>query len=104
MLSIKLLDRLGTDISSRRAASILREEIIQTIKDKQGPVVLDLSGIECISHSFLDGVFGVIVQDFGNQWFRDNIRVLNIPYEIRKDLLAAIQLRIQERSNATTSD
>jgi hypothetical protein len=60
------------------------------------PVEINFEQVACISDCFLDELFGIMVRDFGTQWFRDNIRIAGISPEDRAFLLRVIQRRLDE--------
>ncbi len=90
------LAKLGTDISSRRSGNILRHEITVSVLNGLTPVEINFEQVACISDCFLDELFGIMVRDFGTQWFRDNIRIAGISPEDRAFLLRVIQRRLDE--------
>jgi hypothetical protein len=96
MTTINLAARFGTDISSRRTASMFRAEVVAAITAGVGPVTLDFDRIESASDSFLDELFGVTVKEFGAKWFRENIRVVNLTTDDRASLLQIVNRRLHE--------
>jgi len=100
MTAINLAKRFGTDISSRRTASILRAELVSMIANGGGPIELDFAKVESVSDSFLDELVGVTVKQFGTHWFRENIRVTNLTADDRASLLQIINRRLHETKPA----
>jgi hypothetical protein len=96
MTTIKLAKRIGTDISSRRTASIFRAELVSMIASGGGPIELDFADVESVSDSFLDELVAVTVKQFGTQWFREHIRVTNLTADDRASLLQIINRRLHE--------
>lgn len=96
MTTIHLAKRYGTDISSRRTASMLRRELVTRIQKGQVRATIDFDGVESVSDSFLDELFGVIVRDLGKQWFRDYIKLINVQPDDRSSILQVVALRLEE--------
>ncbi len=84
---------LGHFLSSRHSAAELRERIILV----DGPVVVDLAGVESLSDSFADELFAVLVQDFGHEWFAKNISVSGMSSDVRQTILRAVHLRCESQ-------
>lgn len=99
---IVLRDRLGTDISNRYQAAILRQEV-GTIIDSHGPdaiVEFDFAGVRTVSDSLADELFAVLVEERGEEWFRQHIRVQNLSPVLRQTLLQAVQFRLRNFETA----
>ena len=93
---IVLRDRLGTDISNRYQAAILRQEVV-TIIDSHGSDAIaefDFTGVRTMSDSLADELFAVVVEERGEDWFRQHIRVRNLSSVLRQTLLQAVQSRL----------
>ena len=88
-------DRLGTDISNRYQAAILRQEVVTAIDSRgTGSIVeFDFAGVRSMSDSLADELFAVLIEERGDDWFREHIRVQNLTPMLRKTLLEAIQFR-----------
>jgi hypothetical protein len=89
---IALAQVAGTDLSGRARARALRDAVVAA-----APVVLDFSGVVCVSDSFHDELFGVLVLERGSNWFRSNITVKSLAPSIRRDLLAAVRARLDSK-------
>jgi hypothetical protein len=83
---------IGTDVSSRTKAAQLRDDVVRAANDRQ-PVQLNFSGVRTISESFADELFGVLVADRGDEWFREHVKVKNVGAFPRKTILEAIAAR-----------
>lgn len=97
-----LRERLGTDISNRYQAAILRQEVATTI-DAHGAdstIEFDFSGVRSMSDSLADELFAVLVEERSEDWFRQHIRVRNLTPLLRKTLLEAIQSRLHATETA----
>lgn len=87
------LKQLGSDLSSRQIARLLRGQILAQVK-LGNRILIDFGGVKCVSDGFLDELLAVVVSTQGKDWFRNNITVLNIDISTRNDLLRVIKLRI----------
>jgi hypothetical protein len=85
----------GSDISSRFRASQLREEAVRFAVAGDF-VELDFAGVRTISESFADELFGVLVEERGEEWFRARVKVINIATLPRTTVLEAVARRLQE--------
>ena len=54
MKMIYLSKTIGPNLSTRRSAAVLREELLSS----KEPVEINFEGIELMSHSFADELFG----------------------------------------------
>lgn len=86
---------IGTDLSSRHRAAVLRGELIQATGSSRGPVVVDFNGVRTVSDSFADELFAVLVEEQGEDWFRQNVSVENVSEPIRATILQTIQDRLE---------
>lgn len=83
--------RLGSDLSSRSSAGLLRREIERV----DLPVVLDFSFVRSLSDSFADEFFAVLVEEKGYDWFAANVKVLGLESDVRETILRAVHLRCE---------
>lgn len=90
---IALAEVAGTDLSGRVCARAVRDAVVAA-----APVVLDFSGVVCVSDSFHDELFGVLVLERGSSWFRSNVVLRGLSSSIRQDLLAAVRARLDNSS------
>jgi STAS-like domain of unknown function (DUF4325) len=87
------LSEKGTDLSGRGVARALRQEAVAKVL--AGAIAeLDFAGVRCVSDSFLDELFAVLVAQRGKDWFRENVRVVNIDPITLTDLVAAVRRRL----------
>jgi hypothetical protein len=94
----------GSDLSGRSLGRELRHEAIAAIEHGE-MVVLSFVGVKSASDSFLDELFAVLVATRGTTWFRENVRVQGIEASILRDLIAAVQRRLEivsRRSGGTS--
>lgn len=71
----------GNSLASRAKAAEFRR-IIEPALESAHPVRIDLAGVESISHSFADELFGVIALQHGTDYLVDNVKVLNASDDI----------------------
>jgi hypothetical protein len=91
---INLAETLGTDLSNRRGAARLRSEIIRKICGPDDLLTIDFAGVRTLSDSFADELFGVLVENRREPWFRQHVRLVNLRADIRLTILEAIQQRL----------
>jgi hypothetical protein len=61
---------------SRGSAQIIREKI-KPLLDKNEKVMLDFKGIDTITQSFADEIFGVFVRAFGIEYIKNRLLIQN---------------------------
>lgn len=95
-MNVKILisTQVGTDISSRTRAARVREEIVREIVNGAESVTLDFTGVRTVSESFADELLAILAAEFGDEWFRTHIQVVNLSPFHRKTILDAIANRI----------
>ena len=64
---------------SRQAASSLRRKILALLPDMEVPLVLDFTGVEQASSSFLDELLGKLIEEYGINGFKRSITIVNAP-------------------------
>lgn len=92
---INFVERFGTDVSSRWRAAELRAEIARTVDRGTSPCSIDLAGVRTVSDSFADEAFAILVVERGDEWFRKNVRLLNLSTELRTSILGSILNRLE---------
>lgn len=85
----------GSDISSRVRAARLREAVVQDL-DEIPYILLDFAGVRTISESFADELFGVLIEERGEAWFRSHVKVVNLAPLPRATVLEAVANRLHE--------
>jgi hypothetical protein len=93
-ITISLREKLGTDLSSRRRAAGFRNEIISLIQIGRTTVTLNLDGVCTVSESFADELFGILVKQNGEDWFREHIVLQATSPDVRYSILSAVERRI----------
>lgn len=99
---IKIFDIVGIDmLGSRVQGEILRNMIFSVITKEKKKVVLDFENIRIITHSFADELLGIFVREFGINFMKENIRVVNANENIKKLLNAVVNYsqKIFEKNN-----
>jgi anti-anti-sigma regulatory factor len=74
-----MLSEFGRHLTGRFIGRKIKEQILSN----PGNVVIDFHGVESISHSFADEVFGKLFMELGDQSFRNKIKITNCSDEIR---------------------
>ncbi len=88
-----LATELGSDLSSRQGAAAFREQLLHVLDAEPGPCVLSLADVRCVSHSFADELFAVLVEDHGEEWFKAHLQLRDVSPIVRQTILEAIQQR-----------
>lgn len=83
-----IAEMFGTDIGGVKSAKEFRESILEDI-DAGLKVELDFQDVRTVGSAWIRNCLGKIVTDKGNEFFIDNIRVINHE-KIRKQLLKVI--------------
>ncbi len=94
MKTIFLSKKIGPNLSTRRAAASLREELVSSSE----PVVIDFSGVELISHSFADELFGKLAEKFGLSVFRDRFHLAKLNDNDRMMLRTVVSDRLEPKA------
>lgn len=88
----------GTGLSSRQRAADLRAFALKQT-EAAGVVAFDFTDVRVVSESFADELLAVLVEQYGEEWFREHIRVLNPSRTVRFSILEAIDLRCRHQSS-----
>lgn len=88
------LSPVGTDLASRRSASILRAEIISTLNNHH-KVAIDLSNVQSISDSYADELFGILVKQLGLEGFASTVVIRNASTHVLRRIAGAIKGRVE---------
>lgn len=94
MKTIYISNEYGTDISSRTEASRLRNEVIKIACGPEAIARLDFGNVRTLSDSFADELFGVLVAQRGEGWFKSHVQVVNLSRIARQTILDAVQGRL----------
>lgn len=88
---VKLAEGHGAVLAGRTQAISLRESLVREL-DETGVVVLDFAGVETVSPSFADELFGRFVDSVGEDRVRFenlNPHLLSIARVVRRDRSAS---------------
>ncbi|GAC1030272.1 hypothetical protein thsps21_10990 [Pseudomonas sp. No.21] len=81
-----------SDLASRNLASKERSALYHKLKD-HGQVVIDLTGVESISESFADELFGVLVLEKGFDFVIKHIKIINAADDVLRSIAVAMKRR-----------
>jgi hypothetical protein len=98
--AIDIAETFGTDLSSRQRAAALRLHITAQTAAGITPVTLDFAGVRTVSESFADGAIAVLVAERGEEWFRQNVRLVNLTPSVRLSVLEAVDERCRSTEAA----
>jgi hypothetical protein len=84
-----------SDLASRTNAKGYRLEIEKALL-LDSSVVLDLKGVESISDSFADELFGILALNYGIEYISKNIRITNAKDSVLRDIAQNIDRRLPE--------
>ena len=87
---ISLASLYGTDLSSHRVATLLRQSILKMLS-VSSRFTIDFVGVRTVSDSFADELFGVLVADHGGEWLHDHVSLVGLSPEVRSIILSAIE-------------
>lgn len=79
----------GTDVSSTKLASELRQSILDEI-DLGFNVEVDFAGVRSVSNGWARNALGLIVRDKGDKFFKDHILISNLNKNVRKSILEGV--------------
>ncbi len=98
--TVEIAKTFGTDLSSRQRAAVLRLDIASQTAAGITPVTLDFAGVRTVSESFADGAIAVLVAERGEEWFRQNVRLINLSPFVRLSVLEAVDERCRSTEAA----
>ena len=93
-MNARRLADIGQHLASRARARKLREDVLAEIRTTGTPVDIDLREVLSISDSFADEFFAVLAADYGDEWFRSNIRIDAACDVVRGSIVRAIGARL----------
>jgi hypothetical protein len=70
---MRLVDRFGAVLGGRSLGETIRAEVLEQLSHGENLVVLDLDGVEAVSPSFADEVFGKLQAEVG-----DRLQIINV--------------------------
>jgi len=93
-MSTRHLAELGHHLASRSRARLVREQVVAEIQVSGQPCDVDLTDVLSVSDSFADEFFAVLAADYGDEWFRSNIRIDAACDVVRGSIVRAIGARL----------
>jgi len=85
----------GTDLSSRSAAAIQRHKLTSHVLSGNH-VIVDLSSILSISHSYADELFGVFVEAYSLETLLADVELYGASEHVLKSIASVISHRLKE--------
>jgi len=96
MKKIVVSEVVGRKISSRTDGKLFRQKLLEMMK-KEKRIVLDFTGLEIASVSFLDEAFGRLTDEFSLEELKDRLAFENMDDGDRKLLNFVILSRYKEK-------
>lgn len=81
-----------SDLASRNLASKERSALYRQL-NTHDKVVIDLAGVESISESFADELFGVLVLERGFDFVIKHIKIVNAADDVLRSIAVAMKRR-----------
>lgn len=88
---IRIVDRLGSSLSSLDHAASLREELLAAKTSLRNAVELDFSGVRRMSYPFALELFGRLTTQLGYRAFRRRVRITHMSPSNRIVLAVALE-------------
>ena len=85
LIYYEIQDMYGTDLSSTKLATELRQSILEEI-DLGFNVEIDFSSVCSITKGWVRNALGLIVRDKGEDFFKNHIVISNVSKKVRKIL------------------
>lgn len=92
MVTIKFCD-YGFQLSTRTKAIEVSSSIIMVIEER-GSAVLDLNGVQMVSLSFSDELFGRLIKRYGFEVFKSKTHFINVSSPVGVVISSAIKMNI----------
>lgn len=89
LIYYEIQDMYGTDLSSTKLASELRQSILEDI-DLGFNVEIDFKGVRIVTNGWARNALGLIVRDKGDEFFKDHIVISNLDKSVRKNILEGV--------------
>jgi hypothetical protein len=84
-----------SDLASRGTGAQIRRALLEQIS-ANGRTEVDLAGVENLSESIADEVFGVLAAAHGWDWLKANVRLVNGQAFVVETVARAVKRRIAE--------
>jgi hypothetical protein len=80
----------GFSFAGSRGSGEKIRELIKPILDENEKVTLDFVGIDMITQSFADEIFGILVRSFGIDYIKNKLLMVNYNDDVRQIVNAVI--------------
>lgn len=99
-MSQRRLAELGQHLASRTRARQLRVDVVRDVSAGRAPIEVDLTDVLSVSDSFADEFFAVLAAERGDEWFRQNIKLVGVSDVVRGSIVRAISARLERSSTS----
>lgn len=82
-----------SDLASRDAAAVVRSKVSGYLRE-QRKVVIDFTGVESVSASYSDELFGILALSVGLESIEKYVRIRHARTDIVRQVVEAIERRI----------
>jgi anti-anti-sigma regulatory factor len=82
-----------------RFTAIEKRELVLSEVNKGNKVIIDLTNVKFLSGSFADELFGVLFEDYGKDWLRENVTVKFKDPFIQKIIAETIDYRDNQKKD-----
>jgi hypothetical protein len=89
LIYYEIKEMYGSDLSSTKKATELRQSILQDI-DLGFNVEVDFKDVRSLTNGWTRNAFGVIIKNNGEQFFKDHILLSNMSKGVRQTVLEGI--------------
>jgi len=91
MATFRLLQEFGPKLLSRELGAKVRQGV-----SADGLSTFDFEGVEVVSHSFADGLFGMLLLERGPDFFRKNVSFKNASPDVKAIITWTVSVRAEE--------
>lgn len=88
------LAQFGHDLGTRQLGGEIRDKLTRTLGHPW--VLVDCAGVEMVTHSFADEVFGKLIKEIGPHTFQETIRFANVAPQIAPIIRFVLKERLAE--------
>ena len=101
-MSIVTIEFTGPDLSSRKAAAAVRQDILSYV-GQGNRVILDLSNVLSISESYADELLGLPAGLYGLDWVDQHIQIKVSQEYVLRTIAVAIKRRLMSAAGELAS-
>jgi anti-anti-sigma regulatory factor len=84
----------------REDGKIIRKQIEKIIEDGKSDIItIDFGGLDIVSHAFADELFGELIEKYGWEFVKNNIKPININSSIKEVLKTVVVFRFWKKEN-----